>query len=99
MPLAGTGCAIAPDVLAMIAQARGGDPFDASSLTEDYELYRVQDNRCYVDKIVIPAWRPGSVEQREPGRGPLHIITSSDALRYHPDTGKKVWRLLGARCG
>lgn len=38
MPLAGTGCAIAPDVLAMIAQARGGDPFDASSLTEDYEL-------------------------------------------------------------
>lgn len=38
MPLAGTGCAIAPEVLAMIAQARGGDPFDASSLTEDYEL-------------------------------------------------------------
>ncbi len=38
MPLAGTGCAIAPDVLALIAQARGGDPFDASSLTEDYEL-------------------------------------------------------------
>lgn len=38
MPLAGTGCAIAPDVLAMIAQGRGGDPFDASSLTEDYEL-------------------------------------------------------------
>lgn len=38
MPLAGTGCAIAPEVLAMIAQARGGDPFDATSLTEDYEL-------------------------------------------------------------
>jgi adsorption protein B len=38
MPLAGTGCAIAPGVLAMIAQARGGDPFDATSLTEDYEL-------------------------------------------------------------
>jgi hypothetical protein len=38
MPLAGTGCAIAPAVLASIAQARGGDPFDATSLTEDYEL-------------------------------------------------------------
>ena len=38
MPLAGTGCAIAPDILARIACARGGDPFDASSLTEDYEL-------------------------------------------------------------
>ncbi len=38
MPLAGTGCAIAPDVLAMIAQIRGGEPFDSTSLTEDYEL-------------------------------------------------------------
>lgn len=38
MPLAGTGCAIAPAMLAAIAAARGGDPFDATSLTEDYEL-------------------------------------------------------------
>ena len=38
MPLAGTGCAIAPAMLAAIGQARGGDPFDATSLTEDYEL-------------------------------------------------------------
>lgn len=38
MPLAGTGCAIAPAILVRIAQARGGDPFDATSLTEDYEL-------------------------------------------------------------
>ena len=38
MPLAGTGCAIAPAFLTMIATARGGDPFDATSLTEDYEL-------------------------------------------------------------
>ena len=38
MPLAGTGCAINPDILAVIAAERGGDPFDATSLTEDYEL-------------------------------------------------------------
>ena len=38
MPLAGTGCAIRTDALAAIAQIRGGDPFDADSLTEDYEL-------------------------------------------------------------
>ncbi|MDZ7282513.1 glycosyl transferase family protein [Sphingomonas sanguinis] len=38
MPLAGTGCAIAPAMLAEIAARRGGDPFDATSLTEDYEL-------------------------------------------------------------
>ena len=38
MPLAGTGCAIATDMLEAVAHARGGDPFDATSLTEDYEL-------------------------------------------------------------
>jgi adsorption protein B len=38
MPLAGTGCAIATTMLVTIAAERGGAPFDASSLTEDYEL-------------------------------------------------------------
>ena len=38
MPLAGTGCAIAVPILAAIAATRQGAPFDATSLTEDYEL-------------------------------------------------------------
>jgi len=38
LPFAGVGCAIRRDMLASIAQARDGAPFDASSLTEDYEL-------------------------------------------------------------
>ncbi len=38
IPSAGVGCAIARDMLARIADARGGQPFDAGSLTEDYEL-------------------------------------------------------------
>lgn len=38
LPLAGVGCAIAREALEAIARARGGDPFDAHSLTEDYEL-------------------------------------------------------------
>lgn len=38
LPLAGVGCAIATPMLAAVAEARGGDPFDAASLTEDYEL-------------------------------------------------------------
>lgn len=38
MPLAGVGCAIARTALVQLAAARGGDPFDADSLTEDYEL-------------------------------------------------------------
>jgi adsorption protein B len=37
LPLAGVGCAIRRDMLASLA-ARHGAPFDASSLTEDYEL-------------------------------------------------------------
>ena len=38
MPLAGTGCAIAMPLLQSAARRRGGEPFDAESLTEDYEL-------------------------------------------------------------
>lgn len=38
LPLAGVGCAIRRTMLARIAARRGGAPFDATSLTEDYEL-------------------------------------------------------------
>ncbi|WP_262503812.1 glycosyl transferase family protein [Sphingosinithalassobacter sp. CS137] len=38
MPFAGVGCAIRRDMLGRIADLRDGAPFDASSLTEDYEL-------------------------------------------------------------
>ncbi|WP_077228689.1 glycosyltransferase family 2 protein [Sphingomonas hengshuiensis] len=38
LPLAGVGCAIRREMLARIAALRGGAPFDATSLTEDYEL-------------------------------------------------------------
>lgn len=38
LPLAGTGFAIRIERLAQAAARRGGEPFDANSLTEDYEL-------------------------------------------------------------
>lgn len=38
LPFAGVGCAIGRAMLGRIAAARGGAPFDESSLTEDYEL-------------------------------------------------------------
>lgn len=38
LPFAGVGCAISRAMLGRIAAARGGLPFDATSLTEDYEL-------------------------------------------------------------
>lgn len=38
LPLAGVGCAIRCDALAALGVARNGAPFDAESLTEDYEM-------------------------------------------------------------
>lgn len=38
IPSAGVGCAFSRDALAASAAANGGGPFDADSLTEDYEL-------------------------------------------------------------
>lgn len=38
LPLAGVGCALRRDAMDALAAARGGQPFDAASLVEDYEL-------------------------------------------------------------
>lgn len=38
LPFAGVGCAIDRAMLGRIAASRGGQPFDETSLTEDYEL-------------------------------------------------------------
>ncbi|MEO7827281.1 MAG: glycosyltransferase family 2 protein [Allosphingosinicella sp.] len=38
LPSAGVGCAFAREALGRLAAERGGVPFDADSLTEDYEL-------------------------------------------------------------
>jgi adsorption protein B len=38
LPSAGVGCAFSRDMLGRIAERAGGLPFDAASLTEDYEL-------------------------------------------------------------
>ena len=38
IPSAGVGCAISREMMGRVAAARGGLPFDADSLTEDYEL-------------------------------------------------------------
>ncbi len=38
IPAAGVGCAFSRNLLAHIAEGRGGVPFDGDSLTEDYEI-------------------------------------------------------------
>ena len=52
MPLAGTGCAMSTAILETVAATRDGDPFDASSLTEDYELFRCSDNSSYAENVI-----------------------------------------------
>lgn len=46
VPSAGVGCAFSRQMLENIAQERGGAPFDAESLTEDYEIgLRIAERR------------------------------------------------------
>lgn len=72
LPLAGVGCAIARTALATIAAVRGGDPFDAGSLTEDYEL-----------GLLLGRSGAGGViaRVREQARGPLVAVRA-----YFPAT-------------
>ncbi|MBC9034405.1 glycosyl transferase family protein [Sphingomonas sp. JC676] len=65
LPLAGVGCAIRRDVLGRIAAARGGMPFDATSLVEDYELglaFRAFGCDCVLARVPeCPGGRPVAV--------------------------------------
>ncbi|MET0310211.1 MAG: glycosyl transferase family protein [Sphingomonas sp.] len=65
MPLAGVGCAIRRELLGRIADARGGLPFDATSLVEDYELglaFRSFGGDCVLARVPeCPGGRPVSV--------------------------------------
>ncbi len=97
MPLAGTGCAITPDILALIAAERGGDPFDATSLTEDYELYGVQDKTYYVGKIFIPTWQLVLRPTARCGLQPFHIIIAANAVRRRQNWWRAAGPLSGAQ--
>ncbi|WP_100207586.1 glycosyl transferase family protein [Sphingomonas elodea] len=70
LPLAGVGCAIRCDVLRRIAAHRG-QPFDATSLTEDYELglsLREMGERCaFVRVAEAPGGGPVAVRAYFPG--------------------------------
>lgn len=60
LPLAGVGCAIRCDILRRIAATRG-QPFDATSLTEDYELglaLRGMGERCAFVRVAESAGGP-----------------------------------------
>ncbi len=100
MPLAGTGCAIATGMLRAIAAERGDAPFDASSLTEDYELYGVQDKTYYVGKIFIPTWQLVLRPTARCGLQPFHIIIAANAVRRRQNwwfTARPLWSAKTAK--
>lgn len=72
LPLAGVGCAIERDCLGRIATARGGAPFDAVSLTEDYELglqVAAFGGRCLFARVPeAPGGPPVAVREYFPAR-------------------------------
>ncbi|WP_322740311.1 glycosyltransferase family 2 protein [Sphingomonas sp. M1-B02] len=77
MPLAGVGCAIRRDMIGRIADARGGAPFDATSLTEDYELgltIGVMGGRTLLARDPeCPGGRPVAVRAYFPSRLPAAV--------------------------
>lgn len=62
IPAAGVGCAMSREMLDRIAAARGGAPFDADSLTEDYELgLRVAEFGGRAAFVRMPAQPGGAI--------------------------------------
>jgi adsorption protein B len=96
LPLAGVGCAIRCDALARLAAANG-TPFDAASLTEDYELYGVQDKTYYVGKIFIPTWQLVLRPTARCGLQPFHIIIAANAVRRRQNWWRAAGPLSGAQ--
>jgi bacteriophage N4 adsorption protein B len=76
IPSAGVGCAFARDALAMIAERNGGAPFEADSLTEDYELGL---------KLHACGGRPIFVRLRSSPKGP--VVATKE---YFPGTVREA---------
>jgi bacteriophage N4 adsorption protein B len=65
VPAAGVGCAFSRDIIEQIAQSRSGAPFDADTLTEDYELGL---------RIRALGGRGALIRIRETARGPYVAV-------------------------
>lgn len=96
LPSAGVGCAFAPALLSRIAARAGGLPFDAGSLTEDYELgLRVRDcggSSAFVRIAAAPG--RGIVATREYFPGTLDAAVAQKA-RWIAGISLSGWDRLG----
>lgn len=108
LPSAGVGCAFERDMLDRVAEIRGGAPFDADSLTEDYELgLRIGQlggraafvrlpERSGGPVIAVRAYFPGTIEGavRQKSRWIAGIgLAGWDRLGWHGGLAENWMRL------
>jgi adsorption protein B len=95
LPSAGVGCAFAREALGRLASDRGGLPFDADSLTEDYELgLRLADSGGRRAFIRIADEDGGLVATREYFPGTLDAAVRQKA-RWMTGIALSGWDRLG----
>jgi adsorption protein B len=96
VPSAGVGCAFSRKVLTEIAARSDGCPFDAESLTEDYELgLKVKDNGGRIAFVRMPAGpKGGIVATREYFPGTIMAAVSQKA-RWMTGIALAGWDRMG----
>ena len=110
VPSAGVGCVFARGALARIAEGRSG-PFDAASLTEDYELglrLRADGGRAAFVRIAgsdgklvathehFPATLDGAIKQRAPWIAGI-ALHGWDRLQWHGGVAERWMRTRDRR--
>jgi len=100
IPAAGVGCAFSRRALAAIANAKGGVPFDADSLTEDYELglgvAALGGTGVFVSLPGLPGGRPVAVRAHFPATFPNAVRQKS---RWMAGIALSGWDRMGWRGG
>ncbi|HEX6375671.1 MAG TPA: glycosyl transferase family protein [Allosphingosinicella sp.] len=95
LPSAGVGCAFSRDALGRLARERGGLPFDADSLAEDYELgLRIADAGGRSIFLRVAARDGGLVATREYFPGTLRAAVAQKA-RWMTGIALAGWDRLG----
>jgi adsorption protein B len=100
LPSAGVGCAFGRDMLGRLARGAGGTPFDAASLTEDYELgLRVKEHGGRSAFLrIAPAPGEPPIATREYFPGTL-AASAAQKSRWMAGIALSGWDRLGWRGG
>ncbi|HEX8261463.1 MAG TPA: glycosyl transferase family protein [Allosphingosinicella sp.] len=99
LPSAGVGCAFSREALGRLARERGGLPFDADSLTEDYELgLRIAEAGGRSIFVRAAGRGGGLVATREYFPGTLRAAVAQKA-RWTAGIALAGWDRLGWRGG